>query len=103
MRGLPTMAKTLADLFQYLDTLQQRAPLPELLEQLQPLQLDQRELASFIRFSEQTYRRNLVRATDWYNLWVLCWRNGQRSPIHDHRGSSCGVRVLRGTMTETQF
>src|SRR5205807_7632445 len=36
-------------------------------------------------------------------IWVLCWRNGQRSPIHDHRGSSCGVRVLRGTMTETQF
>jgi cysteine dioxygenase len=34
---------------------------------------------------------------------VLCWRNGQRSPIHDHTGSNCAVRVLRGTMTETLF
>src|SRR5262249_49576071 len=34
---------------------------------------------------------------------ILCWKNGQRSPIHDHVGSSCGVRVLRGTMTETRF
>ena len=34
---------------------------------------------------------------------MLCWRSGQRSPIHDHAGSSCGVRVLRGTLTETLF
>jgi cysteine dioxygenase len=34
---------------------------------------------------------------------VLCWRNGQRSPIHNHRGSSCGVKVLRGVATETVF
>ena len=34
---------------------------------------------------------------------MLCWKNGQRSPIHDHTGSSCGVRVLRGTLTETLF
>ena len=33
----------------------------------------------------------------------LCWRNGQRSPIHNHRGSNCGVKVLRGVATETTF
>jgi cysteine dioxygenase len=36
-------------------------------------------------------------------LLVLCWKNGQRSPIHDHAGSTCGLRVLRGVMTETAF
>src|SRR4051794_33765345 len=97
------MARSLDDLIRYLDALQQRAPLPELLEQLRPLQVEPQELTQHIRFSDQTYRRNLIRASDHYNLWVLCWRNGQRSPIHDHRGSSCGVRVLRGTMTETLF
>ena len=34
---------------------------------------------------------------------MLCWKNGQRSPIHDHTGSACVVRVLRGTLTETLF
>ena len=58
------MAKTLDELFQYLDALHRRAPLPELVEQLGPLQLDPQELASFIRFSDQNYRRNLVRAND---------------------------------------
>ena len=28
---------------------------------------------------------------------------GQRSPIHDHRGSACGVRVIQGTATETLY
>jgi cysteine dioxygenase len=34
---------------------------------------------------------------------VLCWKNGQRSPIHDHSGSACVVRVLQGKLTETLF
>ena len=38
-----------------------------------------------------------------YHAWILCWRAGQRSPIHDHRGSSCGVRVISGEATETAF
>src|SRR5262249_15792331 len=45
--------------------------------------------------------RNLVGGNDWYQVLVLCWKNGQRSPIHDHTGSNCGVRVLRGVATET--
>jgi cysteine dioxygenase len=97
------MARSLEDLFRYLDALQDRAPLEQLKAELAGLAVDLEEVAAHVRFSERTYRRNLVRASDWYNLWVLCWRNGQRSPIHDHRGSSCGLRVLDGMMTETLF
>ena len=34
---------------------------------------------------------------------VLCWRGGQRTPIHNHAGSVCGFRVREGTGTETIF
>src|SRR5262245_18390171 len=61
------------------------------------------EVADWIRFSDRQYTRNLVRGGPWYTIVVLCWKNGQRSPIHDHAGSSCAVRVLRGTATETMF
>ena len=80
-----------------------RAPLEDLKRELADLEVDAEEVAPFIRFADRTYRRNLMRDGRWYNVWVLCWRNGQRSPIHDHRGSSCGVRVVEGTMTETLF
>ena len=79
------------------------APLAELVAQVRRLQIDCADIADFIRFSERQYMRNLLRAGSWYNIVVLCWKNGQRSPIHDHYGSSCAVKVLRGVATETQF
>jgi cysteine dioxygenase len=97
------MARTLAKLVDYLERLTGQAPVDELRGELAELFIDWAEIASFVRFADKTYRRNLVRAGPAYNLWVLCWRNGQRSPIHDHRGSSCAVRVLQGTLTETLF
>lgn len=97
------MARTLNELIEYLDGLDDRAPLDELQAELSELEIDDEDLAEFIRFSDRGYQRNLVHGGSWYHLLVLCWKNGQRSPIHDHAGSSCGVRVLRGTMTETRF
>ena len=97
------MAQTLGALIQYLDRLQGQAPLAELTSELAELTVTRGDLADYVRFSERHYTRNLVRGGLWYYLLVLCWKNGQRSPIHDHRGSSCGVRVLGGTLTETLF
>ncbi|HYV35846.1 MAG TPA: cysteine dioxygenase family protein [Gemmataceae bacterium] len=97
------MAKTLDALFDYLDSLESRVELPRLVSELAELDVDCAELREHMIFSNRQYARNLVRKSDWYHLLVLCWKNGQRSPIHDHAGSSCGVRVLRGTMTETTF
>jgi cysteine dioxygenase len=97
------MAKTLPELITYLEQLEGRAPLAELTHELSELEIDLEEVAEHVRFSSRSYMRNLVQGGDWYHLLVLCWKNGQRSPIHDHAGSSCGVRVLRGTMTETRF
>jgi cysteine dioxygenase len=97
------MAKTLDDLVGFLEGLEGRAPLRELVGELSELTIDVGDLRQYMVFSEKAYARNLVRKGPWYHLLVLCWKNGQRSPIHDHAGSSCGVRVLRGVMTETRF
>jgi DMSO/TMAO reductase YedYZ molybdopterin-dependent catalytic subunit len=97
------MAGPLEPLFAYLDKLQGQASLPELTALLARLDLSPKTLAQHIQFRDDHYARNPVRGGRWYQVWVLCWKNGQRSPIHDHKGSSCGVRVIRGTMTQTIF
>jgi cysteine dioxygenase len=97
------MATTLETFLEYLDNLHDRAPLEDLVAQLNDLDVECADVAEHIRFSSRGYTRNLVRGGEWYNLLVLCWKNGQRSPIHDHAGSSCGVLVLRGMLTETLF
>lgn len=100
---MATTLTSLAPLLEYLDQLTARAPLDELTARLADLEVDPVELASFIHFSPQHYARNLIATGPWYSVLALCWLNGQRSPIHDHAGSSCAVRVVRGTMTETRF
>jgi cysteine dioxygenase len=97
------MAKTIDELCRYLDRLEERVDLADLQIELSQLQVCWDEIAEHVRFSERGYARNLMRSGEWYHLLILCWKNGQRSPIHDHAGSSCGIRVLRGTMTETRF
>lgn len=97
------MADKLDSLLDNLDRLEQKASLTELSALLERGKLEARDVAGFLRFAEPSYQRILIRAGRWYHLWVLCWKNGQRSPIHDHVGSNCAVRVLRGTATVTDF
>jgi cysteine dioxygenase len=102
-RERSAMCPKLQTLFEYLDGLTSRAPLDELTSKLAELDIDCDDVADCIRFASNHYSRNLLRAGPWYHALVLCWKNGQRSPIHDHAQSSCGVRVLRGVATETLF
>jgi cysteine dioxygenase len=61
------------------------------------------ELRPYVGFKEGTYARHRVHMGEHAELLVLCWRPGQRTPIHDHAGSFGAVRVLRGVMWETLF
>jgi cysteine dioxygenase len=70
---------------------------------LESLSLDRDALLEWAHFNERTYQRNLIHCTEIYEVLVLCWRSGQRSPIHDHAESSCGVLVVEGAATETVF
>lgn len=93
----------LEQLVEYLEGLTQRAPVQRLEEHLRAMDLKFADIAAFAQFGERQYVRNLVYSGEWYHVLVLCWRSGQRSPIHNHAGSTCGVHVLKGTPTETAF
>ena len=90
-------------MFAPLDEYDQRIPLTVLDRWLQSVTLELPDAQSYVRFHPAHYLRNLMRAGPAYQALVLCWKNGQRSPIHDHEGSSCAVKVLAGVATETLF
>jgi cysteine dioxygenase len=97
------MAPRLDALVAKLEALDGPASLEELKEMLGESGVDIDDARPFLIFRDAGYTRNLVRAGPWFNLLVLCWRNGQRSPIHDHTGSSCGMLILKGVAAETTF
>jgi predicted metal-dependent enzyme (double-stranded beta helix superfamily) len=53
----------------------------QLLEKYTQTHTDWREYA---HFCPHKYSRNLVARTKMYELMVICWGEGQRSPIHNH-------------------
>lgn len=67
------------------------------------LLLRQRDYESYRLFSKRKYARNLIARSPYAELLMLCWRSGQRTPIHDHGGSIGVVMVTEGSLTETMY
>lgn len=95
--------KGLVPLMDYLEQLTEPASLSTLESLLQRTRMRREDFRSFCNFGVRTYKRNLIARSKWFELALLCWRPGQRSPIHDHRSSACAFRVIEGTGTETLF
>ncbi|GBG30791.1 Cysteine dioxygenase 1 [Hondaea fermentalgiana] len=77
---------------------------------LSAVRINESEYARYLRFHNKAYTRNLVgydvpsddgRAK--FTVLILCWDKGQMSPIHDHAGSSCWVKVLQGQVREIRY
>jgi cysteine dioxygenase len=99
MRG----RRQILELFHRWDRRRGVIPLAELIASLGALVVEPGDLGEAVGFDERTYRRAVIRSRDHYQALVLCWRSGQGSPIHDHFGSCCAVRVVAGRATETRY
>ncbi|KAI9262046.1 RmlC-like cupin domain-containing protein [Sporodiniella umbellata] len=52
----------------------------------------------------RAYTRNLIDdGNGKFNLMILAWSKGQKSPIHDHPNSHCVMKILDGQLQETLF
>jgi cysteine dioxygenase len=97
------MTSVIESAFEQLDQIEGQLPLRAILDWFGDVPLTVRDVAGYLIFRPDRYVRNRLHDGPAYQALVLCWRNGQRSPIHNHRGSHCGVKVLRGVATETVF
>ena len=65
--------------------------------------MSREEVAPYLGFKAGNYSRHRVIKNDFVEMLVLCWKPGQRTPIHDHNGSHGAVFVHKGIMWETTF
>lgn len=68
----------------------------------------------FVFWNQHKYARNLIEITPSYEAILLCWNEGQESPIHDHavhlvfccltvQGQDCWFIVLEGPIEEVPY
>jgi cysteine dioxygenase len=93
----------LADTIEELKNTARDLRLPDLRRVISNLQLERNEIKPFIQFSDERYSRNLVYKNEDFECLVLCWKPGQRSPIHDHSNSICAVYTLNGMLSADNY
>jgi cysteine dioxygenase len=78
-------------------------PLEEIHSWLSNVEITQVDLQPYVGFKEGNYWRHRVCRNDAVEMLIICWRPGQKTPIHDHNGSHGVVRVQQGLLWETMF
>jgi cysteine dioxygenase len=56
-----------------------------------------------ISFASEQYTRVLLHRDTSVEIVLICFAAGQASSIHNHRGSNCVIRLVRGRVLETLF
>jgi cysteine dioxygenase len=67
------------------------------------IKIEAHELESFTTWSKQGYTRNCLARTKQYELILLCWDIGAKTPIHGHGGEDCWVYQIQGVVKEMRF
>lgn len=61
------------------------------------------DMAPYIFWREDTYARNCIFRNALCELILLCWEEGQATPVHNHGGQECWVKVLDGEVGEIRY
>ena len=94
------MSLAINEFFTELDKFSDHVPLDTLVDLMRQVDISIDDVGDQTIFCDTDYERNLWRCNTGYAALILCWKPGQASPVHDHRGSACGVRVLQGKLQE---
>ena len=91
------------ELAEALNELKEVPSLEQLNELFDRTRIDPEEVQPYLGFKEGNYSRHRVMKNQFVEMLVLCWKPGQRTPIHDHNGSHGAVMVHEGILWETTF
>ena len=92
--------KDLADVLSAQKSVPSLAQLDELIDRTK---IGAEEVQPYLGFKAGNYSRHRVMKNEFVEMLVLCWKPGQRTPIHDHNGSHSAVFVHEGILWETMF
>lgn len=70
---------------------------------LKAANLRPQQFTKYAIFSNDCYTRNCIAHNDEFELMLLCWQPHQETPIHDHGGEECWVKIIDGEFSETIY
>lgn len=70
---------------------------------IQTINFTSKDFDKYASWSDDNYTRNCIFFNEKFELILLCWSKGQSTPIHDHGGEECWVKVIEGEIKETIY
>ena len=97
MKTIPALVD---DLFQDLGRRTER-PTPESV--LMPVAREIERFLDRVQYSHERYMRHPVYLGRDWEVMLIAWESGQKTPIHDHRGVAGSMLVISGGLVEEIF
>jgi cysteine dioxygenase len=95
---------TLADFVAGLRTMEQNLiTKPGVLQYVSEAKLRIEALRPYVFWNEHSYTRNLVYRDEIFEVMTICWRPGQKTPIHTHNGQLGWMIVVQGEILTHQY
>ena len=76
------------------------ADFPSILKQMD---IDPSDFDKFKTWKEDDYTRNCIVRSKNFELILLCWNQGNKTPIHSHDGQKCWVYQVEGIVDEVRY
>jgi cysteine dioxygenase len=61
------------------------------------------DFSEYCSWSNDCYTRNCIVDNESFELILICWCKDHQTPIHDHGGEECWVKVIDGEFKETIY
>lgn len=61
------------------------------------------DFSEYCSWSNDCYTRNCIVNNEKFELILICWCKDHQTPIHDHGGEECWVKVIDGEFKETIY
>lgn len=57
----------------------------------------------YISYSDITYKKILLFSSQNVEIYIICWKTGQKSRIHNHPDKGCVMIIMEGMLLETKY
>ena len=65
--------------------------------------LPREELETYCTWDDENYVRNVLARNDEFEILLICWEEGQSSPIHDFNSQEAWIHPVHGWIKEERF
>ena len=88
----------LSNLINILETFNESESLSNLLGDIS--KLDTKITAESVKFTNDTYCRNLIYRNNNFDVYLIGWLPNQETPYHSHPTGGCIMKILEGSLIE---